>query len=664
MLATVAMFQSLTSPRAKRLLALGLVAATFVAYLPAWHGQFLWDDDSWTSILADLMHDRRGLGRMWSDPGALQQYYPLSGTTFWLDAQFWGGWTLPYHLENIALHAVAALLVWRLLARWAVPGAALAGAVFALHPVMVESVAWITERKNVLSLVLYLAALGCYSRFAGDWLPPGDTARRQEGRWGWYAAALGLFVAALTAKVTAFSLPAVVLLLGWWRRGTIRPRADVLPTLPFLALSVGFGLTVSALERDHLGAQGPDFAFSLAQRVLIAGRVLWFYPAKLLWPAYQSFIYPRWEINTHDWMQWIYPVTAVPALLAPWLLRGRLGRGPAAAVFFYAGTLFPAVGLLNGYFMAYAFVWDHLVYVSSLGIIVLAAAGVATVAERLGRPWLTAAVAATVLPVLAALTWRQSAMYQDAVTLYRTTIRQNPACWLAYGNLGSELVARGRVGEGMAMYEQAIALRPGYAEAHNNLANAYARTGRAEQAVAQYEAALAADPGMTGVHGNFAVVLRSLGRLDEALGHYREAARSGRHRAEALAALAGALREKGEEREAEARYAQALALRPGDVGLANELAFVLATADDPGVRDGEKALKLARRVEEATGGTEPGVGRTVAAAEAACGRFAEAAEAARRAAGQADERGDTALAAELREDVKKYEERQQPEGRK
>ena len=210
---------------------------TVLAYLPVMHGGFLWDDDAWTTRISALLRDVSGLRAMWCQPTALQQYYPLSGTTFWLDYHLWGFWTLPYHVENVLLHAVSAVLFWQLLRRLGTPGAWLAGAVFALHPVMVESVGWITERKNVLSLVLYLGALLAYGRFNSFWKE--DNGSRAQHR-GAYALTLLLCLGALLAKTTAFSLPAAIVLIGWWKRGRIRWRDDVLPTLPMFALAIGF----------------------------------------------------------------------------------------------------------------------------------------------------------------------------------------------------------------------------------------------------------------------------------------------------------------------------------------------------------------------------------------------------------------------------------------
>ena len=229
---------------------------------------------------------------------------------------------------------------------------------------MVESAGWITERKNVLSLVFYLGALLAYGRFNGFWTTaaaadPEGTLRR---RWDHYTMALLLFLGALLAKTTAFSLPAVVLLIGWWKGRRLRWRTEVLPTVPFFVLSFGMCLVTAWLEKTHVGAQGPDFALTVPERCLIAGRVPWFYIGQLLWPAKLCFIYPQWPLNAGVWRQWLYPAAAVGTLLALWLARKRIGRGPAAAAFYFAGTLFPVLGFMNAYGMCYSYVWDHWVY--------------------------------------------------------------------------------------------------------------------------------------------------------------------------------------------------------------------------------------------------------------------------------------------------------------
>src|SRR5580658_6605696 len=359
---------------------LGLIVIVLLgvlSYWPALSGQFVWDDNSWTTEILPILRDFSGLEKIWFQPTALQQYYPLSGTTFWIDYHLWGFHPLPYHVENILLHLTSAILFWQLLRKLQVPGAWLAGAIFAIHPVMVESVAWITERKNVLSMVLFLSSLLAYGRFSGYWNEP--EPKRDWWAWG---LALVLFCAALLAKATAFSLPGVLLLICWWKRGTIRFKRDVLPTLPFFVISIGFCLGTSWLEKNHVGAKGPDWQISFPARCLIAGRAIWFYVGKLLWPSQLCFIYPRWHLNTGSWRQWMFPISVLAILLTLWQLRHRIGRGPLTACLFFIGTLFPALGFMNAYFMTYSFVCDHWVYLSSLGLFALSAALAVKAADR------------------------------------------------------------------------------------------------------------------------------------------------------------------------------------------------------------------------------------------------------------------------------------------
>ena len=342
-----------------------IVLLVCLAYLPALRGGFVWDDDSWTTNLSALFQDPSGLRLIWFQPTALQQYYPLTGTTFWLDYQLWNFWTTPYHVENVLLHALAALLFWRLLLRLQVPGAWLASALFALHPVMVESVAWITERKNVLSLALYLGALLAYLRYAqsvasGTRMPgevpaggtkAGNSTLDTRHSTLFYSLAFVLFLGALLAKTATFSLPAAILLLGWWQRGQIRWRTDVLPTLPFFALALGLCAVTAWLEKYHVGARGSYFTLTFPQRCLVAGRAFWFYLGHLFWPVKLCFVYPRWQPDPGSGWQWLYPVAAIGTLFTLWLFRRRMGRGPATALFFFVGTLFPVLGFMNAYGM-------------------------------------------------------------------------------------------------------------------------------------------------------------------------------------------------------------------------------------------------------------------------------------------------------------------------
>ena len=561
-----------------------IVLLVFLAYLPALRGGFVWDDDSWTTRIIGLLRDPSGLRLIWFQPTALQQYYPLSGTTFWLDYQLWKFWTTPYHVENVLLHALAALLFWRLLLRLQLPGAWLASALFALHPVMVESVAWITERKNVLSLVFYLGALLAYLRYAQgvssgrcqvtrtDSIPSHVTCHVSL----FYALAFVLFLCALLAKTTTFSLPAVILLIGWWKRGQIRWRADVLPTLPFFALAIGLCLVTSWLEKYHVGAEGSDFALTFPQRCLVAGRAFWFYLGHLFWPAKLCFVYPRWQPNPGSGWQWLFPATAIGALFTLWLARGRTGRGPVTALFFYVGTLFPVLGFMNAYGMRYSFVWDHWVYLSALGIIALAAALVVRVAESLRTPAVIYGFAAIVLPVLARLTWSQAGMYTDTETLWRRTLAGNPDCWLAHTDLGIYLHDRGHAEEAIENFRRAIQINPNNSESLDDLGLALAAKGRFEEAIENYRKAIQINPNNPEAPNNLGVALATKGRFDEAIENYYKAIQINPIFFKALNNLGAALAAKGRFDEAIENYYKAIQINPNFAEALDNLGAALA----------------------------------------------------------------------------------------
>jgi len=588
-------------------LGLLLIATTFLAYLPALRGGFVGDDDSWTTQMYGLLHGLSGLRTMWFHLTALQQYYPLSGTTFWLDYQLWKFWTPPYHVENVLLHALAALLFWRLLLRLQLPGAWLAAALFALHPVMVESAAWITERKNVLSQALYLAALLAYERFA-PWVtddqrtgtrtaaigPVPDPARHPRHAALFYGLAFVLFLGALLAKTTTFSLPAAILLIGWWKRGQIRWRVEVLPTLPFFALALGLCTLTAWLEKNHVGAQGPDFALTFTQRCLVAGRAFWFYLGKLFWPAHLCFVYPRWQPNPGVWWQWLYPVTAVGTILGLWLARARLGRGPITALLFFVGTLFPVLGFMNAYFMRYSFVCDHWVYLPSLGPLALAAALGSGAAEQLRLRWVIYGFAVMVLAVLGPLTWRQCGMYANLETLWRTTITRNPNCWLAHNNLGTTLLKQGNLDETIQHFERALQLKPDYPEAHVNLGVVLANQGKLDEAIQHYERALQLRPDYADALNNLGAALAAQGKLDEAIQHYERALQLDPDYTEAHNNLGIALAARGKLDAAIQHYERVLQLKPDYPEAHNNLGIALADQgkSNEAIQHFERALQL------------------------------------------------------------------------
>lgn len=491
------------------LLWLALAALALAAYFPALRGEMLWDDAG--HVTPPELRPPDGLRRIWFEPGASQQYYPLLHTAFWLEHRLWGDAPTPYHVLNVLLHATAAFLVVTLARRLALPGAVWAGFLFAVHPVAVESVAWISEQKNTLSAVFYLAAALAYLDFDLD---------RRPAR---YALASVLFGLALASKTVTATLPAALLVVCWWRRGRLDWRRDLLPLLPWLVLGVAAGLFTAWVERRFvIGDAGTGDPLTLLQRGLLAGRVLWFYLGKLFWPVDLAFIYPRWTIDAAEGGQWLFPLAAL-GLLAALVAIARRRRGPLAGFLFFAGTLFPALGFFDVYPFRYSYVADHFQYLASLGVIVAVTSGVAAFAARHPR-WRAgcAAAATVVIAVAAGLTWRQSRIYREARTLYLDTLEKNPGCSMAHNNLGELLVGQpGRLEEAYAHYAAAVRLDPRNPEARNNLGYALARMpGREAEAAAEYEAALRLNPRFAEAHNNLGLLL---GGRAEAIDHFARA---------------------------------------------------------------------------------------------------------------------------------------------
>jgi len=546
------------SPPAKAWECALIFAAALVAYLPAIRAGLIWNDSDY--LTRPDLRSLRGLGRIWFELGATEQYYPVLHSAFWLEHRLWGDALAGYHLLNVLWHAAAACLLVAVLRRLAIPGAWLAGILFVLHPVAVESVAWISEQKNTLSLVFYLGAALAYLRF--------DEGRRPRP----YLLGLALFVLALLSKSVTATLPAALLVVLWWRRGRLSWKGDVAPLAPWLALGAASGLFSAWVERTYIGAEGEHFGLNLGERALLAARAVWFYLGKLLWPENLTFIYPRWDVNSTAAWQYAFPLALLGLAAALWLLRRRT-RAPLAALLFFVGSLFPILGFFNVYAFVFSYVADHWQYLASLGVITLAAAGLAAVRGAPGR------VAAALLAlVLGTLTWRQCRMYRDLETLYRTTLERNPATWMAQSNYASLLNQQGRLDDALRHYEAAIRLAPTYPEIHYNLADALVRAGRSREAVGEYEAALRLSPDYAAAHANLGTTLVALGNLAGAIPHFAAALRLRPDLPQAHYGLGFALEHTGRLPEAIPEYAAAVRLAPDDAALRYSLANALGNA--------------------------------------------------------------------------------------
>ena len=461
------------------LLALALLVGT--CYLPAmlWGG-LIWDDPIWAKSQAVL--EWSGLGTIWSWPSLIESekhYWPLTYTTFWLEHKIWGLEPVGYHVVNVLLHLLNCLLLWRLLLRLAVPGAWVVAAVFAAHPLHVESVAWIIERKDVLSGLFYLAALLAWLRFL-----------EQPRPWR-YSLALLLFAAGLLSKSMVVTLPAALLIVQWWKEGRVGGR-DLQRLAPFFL--VALLLTAADLYSYSLGRSNLDY--SLPERVLIASRALWFYAGKLAWPTDLAVIYPLWHISLGDPWAWLY--LAGPAGLAAtlWLRRHRIGRGPLAGALFFAVTLSPVLGFVNHDYMKYSFVADRFQYLAGIGLMAVVIGAAVHGAGRLsgGLKMGAAGLAAALLALLGTKTWGQAAIYRDNLTFFSHIVSLNPEARSAHRNLARALTEAGRLEDALAAARIAAKKRPDAVRSYTLLGNTLLNLKRLDEAEENFGRALELDP--------------------------------------------------------------------------------------------------------------------------------------------------------------------------
>lgn len=486
-----------------------ILFATLVAYFPALGGGMLWDDAG--HVTRPDLQSWSGLPRIWFEVGATQQYYPLLHSAFWLEHRIWGDATVGYHLVNVLWHATSAWLLFVLLRRLRIGGALVAALIFALHPVAVESVAWISEQKNTLSTVFYLLAMLAWLRF------------EEERRPVRYIVATILFAAALFSKTVTATLPGALLVIAWWRRGKLSWRCDVLPLVPWMLLSVAAGSATSWFEHHIIGASGGDFALSPVERGLLAGRVVWFYIGHLVWPTGLSFFYEHWTIDSGVWWQWLFPAAAlvVLAICVGW---SRRDRGPLAAALIFGGTLLPALGFINVYPFIFSYVADHFQYLGSLAAIaILAAAGTRAIELLKWPQWSGMGVAAGVLVLLGVLTWRQCGMYRDEISLYEGTLSRTPTSWVAHLNLGTALDDAGRSEESLPHLRRALELKPGHPDTLNSLGNVLNHLGQPNEALIFLEEAIRLQPRFAAAHNTLGATLMSLGRTEEGVAAFRRA---------------------------------------------------------------------------------------------------------------------------------------------
>jgi protein O-mannosyl-transferase len=669
-----------SSRRRAFILALVLAVVTILVYRPAWNGGFLWDDDVYITN-NELLTAPDGLRRIWFSLDSPSQYFPLVYTTFRIEHTVWGLNPSGYHWVNLLLHIANALLVWAVLARLKVPGAWLAGAIFALHPVQVESVAWITERKNVLMGFFFLLTLVAWIAFVDA---------RTKRPWLFYGLALILYLLALSAKTTACTLPAALFLILWLQRKPISWKR-IFQIIPFLVLGIAMGALAIWWERYHQGTSRAVFAFlSPIERVLVASRAVWFYLSKLIWPFKLTFIYPQWDIAPTHFLNYAWLLAGLILCLAMYFLRRYVGRSVEVAAAFFVVTLSPVLGFIMLYTFRYTFVADHYQYLACIGPIALASAGLVNLADTLknGRPLIVSA-ALCVVASLATLTWRQAAMYGDIETLWRTTLARNPGCWMAHNNLGIVLFQKGQLDEAIAHYRTTLQMQPNFWDAEYNLGSALLGKGQVDEAIVYCDKAVSMEPNDPDARVALANALLQKRRIDDAIVHYQKAvtmrpdyflARYGLGHAllekgeldaamdncraalsirpndpDCHTILGIALDQKGQAAEAIQHYEKALEISPQSVSALNNLAWLLATCSNAPLRNGARAIQLARQADQLSGDANALVLRTLAAGYAEAGQFGKAIESARAAMQVARMQGDNSLAGTLEQEIALYE---------
>ncbi|HEX3877814.1 MAG TPA: tetratricopeptide repeat protein [Bryobacteraceae bacterium] len=552
-----------------------LLIATLFVYWPALQGALLWDDEN--HITRPALLSLHGLSRIWVELGATQQYYPLLHSAFWFEHHLWGDSVLGYHLINVLLHAASAMLVVLIVRRLSLPGAWLAGFVFALHPVCVEAVAWISEQKSTLSAFLCLAALLVYLHF--------DDSRDRRS----YLLASALFLLALLSKTVVAVLPAALLVIFWWRRGRLDLRRDLLPLAPWLAAGASAGLFTAWVERTYIGAGTPEFAFPFAQRLLIAGHAIWFYAANVIWPANLIFNYPRWQFAPPSLADYLYPAAAL-AVGAACLVIARRRRAPFAVYLLFVGVLFPVLGFFNVLPFRYSFVADHFEYLATLALIIPLCGWLTEQSRRIRTPHAATALAIILVLPLALLTARQSGFYKDSETLYRETIARNPASWFARNNLGVILQTQpGRLDDAISEFRTTVKLAPDFPQGHSNLAGALLQSGdpaRLPEAIAEYQTALRWESDYAELHSNLAdAYARTSGRSSDAIREYKLALQLDPHLIHAHANLGGLYAQMpGHMQQAASEFDAALRIDPTLPEL--HLNAGMALAQLPGRMDG------------------------------------------------------------------------------
>ncbi len=769
---------------------LGLFALTFLVYWPALSGGFLWNENDLLGG-SPVIRSTNGLKTIWFTAAA-PDYFPLTTTSFWLEWRLWGNNSAPYHLANVTLHALSAILLWRVLLRLRISGARLAALLFAIHPVNVESVAWIGERKNVLSLFFYLLATLFFLRGSLTDGQSSESPQPINKKRLFYSLSIMMFLLSLLSKNFGIMLPFALLLCLWWVNGRIT-RKDILRITPFFVVALLFGIVALTLQSRVIGDSGV-VSPGILSRVANVGIAIWFYFLKALLPVHLSFVYGSWKI--HALLGFLPLLALIAALFFFWSFRATWGRAALFAAAYFGITLFPVLGFFDFSSQSISPVADRWQYFALIGLMPLIAVGLqklkqgTTLIDLFPQRLLKIAL----MIAIACAGWHQCSFYKNSTTLWRETFKRNPESWLVlnrYGlileqegkaiqslelykkslelqpkqvearnalaslllgagktqdatdhlqmalkldpasavthyNIGNTLGQQGKQAEAIAEYNEALLLNPDYADAHNNLAchlamtgkldeaskhlrravelrpdypdalsnlgsllldlkktdeaisflekavklnsnhadaqfnlaNALSMKGKNEMAIEHYAAALRLNPMLTMAHYRLANLIMHAGKREEAITHYNAALEQNPDLAEVHYQLGVALNQTGKASDAGKHWQKALELKPNWLEPLNNLAWLYATDKNPLNRDGDEAVKLAKRAAELTQFKDAGVLDTLAASYAQKREFDKAIATAQQAIGIAEGQQATNLLNQITSHLKFYQGRE------
>ena len=610
----------------------------------------------------------KGIALAFTSPHA-RNWHPLATISHMLDCQLYGSKAGGHHATNIVLHIIAVLLLFRVLRQMtgAVWKSVVVAALFAVHPLQVESVAWVSERKDVLSAVFFLLMLDAYVRYA------------RAASITRYLAVAVLFAAGLMSKPMLVSAPVVLLLLDYWplRRfeqpSSTKRKAKILKSgnqrhviqrlflekIPLLLLSAGACVITFVLQKRATGAI-PPLPFLWRVQNAFASYVI--YVWQTLWPTRLAVFYPHpnntlaiWEVILATGFLLTIAVAAIVfRSKRPYLFTGW---------FWYLGMLAPVIGLVQVGEQGHA---DRYTYLPHIGLFLLAVWLAADVtAVRQSRSRFAVATAVVIIVALAWAAFVQASYWRNSETLWTHALAVTSDNDVAHNNLGYLCVDRGELDKAISHFETALRIRSGKRDAHYdvgsafvqmNLADALARKGRSDEAMVHYEEAIKLQPNYADAYYNRGNVLFAKGRIDEAVADWEKTLQIQPNDADAHTCLGNALLRQGSLKEAIAHYEKALALAPKDAHSRNNIAWVLATSSDASIRDGARAVEFAREAVELSNSEDPKFLRTLAAAYAESSRFSEAVLTAKRGVQTATTQGKSDFANVLERDIALYRE--------